>query len=108
MSQATEATKNSRSYYIMVSIFLIGIAIILISFFVQQHQIKQAKIAEMEQINLFIKAKNHLEACSNKTPDKEIRFASFDMLLQHTIKHDVPLSSMLNMLKKCEATLERA
>lgn len=105
MSQATEATKNSRSYYIMVSIFLIGIVIIVISFFVQQHQIKQAKIAEMEQITLLVKAKDHLEACSNKTHNKDMLFASFEMLLQHTIKHDVPLSSMLNMLKKCEATL---
>lgn len=80
---------------------------IAFSFNAKQEARKQAVEAEQLKTVMFFTQKNDLEECMNASTDKAIKTESFDLLLQHTISQDVPVTTMSNMIQKCRTALQK-
>ena len=105
MRKISNTQKNNYTFAIMVTALFVGIVSIIISFYSYQQAQKQALEAERLKIVMFLAQKNDLEECMNASTDKEIKFESFELLLQHSIHQDVSVTTMNNMIQKCRATL---
>lgn len=105
MNTVANNRKNLFTFIGLSLALLLAFGSVALSIHTQNKADKQARDAELEQIAMFYAHKQDLETCSNQTPDKAIRIESFNLLLQHTISQDVPVSTMVNMINKCKATL---
>ncbi|BBL22295.1 MULTISPECIES: hypothetical protein [Acinetobacter] len=105
MNTVANNRKNLFTFIGLSLALLLAFGSVALSIHAQNKADKQARDAELEQIAMFYAHKQDLETCSNQTPDKAIRIESFNLLLQHTISQDVPVSTMVNMINKCKATL---
>lgn len=105
MRKILNTNKNHFIFAGMIVALFMAFGSIAISFYAQENAKKQAVEAEQLKIVMFYAQKNDLEKCMNASTDKEIKIQSFDLLLQHSISQDVPVTTMNNMIQKCRATL---
>jgi hypothetical protein len=97
--------KKNIEFILLVSLFLGGIAVFVGGHLYQAAQYKKKEAEKKQYVVEFYDLKNQLETCQNKTKDQDIKFASFEMLLSHTIHRDVPHDRIRAMIKKCNASI---
>lgn len=106
MRKVLNSHKSQFVFAAAVIALFMAFGSVAISFHAQQEAKKQAVEAEQLKTVMFYAQKNDLEECMNASTDKEIKIESFDLLLQHSINQDVPVTTMNNMIQKCRATLD--